>query len=155
KGVLYFGIIVTKDGPKVLEYNARFGDPETQVVIPRLKTDIVDIFNAVIDERLDEIKIEWDDRAAVCVIMASGGYPQKYATGFEISGIDMAELDSDTTVFHAGTKCENRSFFTAGGRVLGVTSMGNSLDEAIKKAYTGVEKISFKDMHFRKDIGIK
>ncbi len=155
KGVLYFGIIVTKDGPKVLEYNARFGDPETQVVIPRLKTDIVDIFNAVIDERLDEINIEWDDKAAVCVIMASGGYPQKYATGFEISGIDKAELDTDTTVFHAGTKCEKGSYFTAGGRVLGVTSMGRSLDEAIKKAYAGVEKISFKDMHFRKDIGIK
>ena len=155
KGVLYFGLILTSDGPKVLEYNARFGDPETQVVLPRLKTDIVEIFNAVIDEELDSIKIEWEDNAAVCVIMASGGYPGKYATGYEITGIQDAESDGDIVVFHAGTKKENGAYFTAGGRVLGVTATAGSLDEAIKKAYQGVGRISFKDMHFRKDIGLK
>ncbi|MEG6614374.1 phosphoribosylamine--glycine ligase [Pseudoclostridium thermosuccinogenes] len=155
KGVLYFGLILTSDGPKVLEYNARFGDPETQVVLPRLKTDIVEIFNAVIDEKLDSIKIEWEDNAAVCVIMASGGYPGKYATGYEITGIQDAESDGDIVVFHAGTKKENGAYFTAGGRVLGVTATAGSLDEAIKKAYQGVGRISFKDMHFRKDIGLK
>ncbi|AUS97552.1 phosphoribosylamine--glycine ligase [Clostridium thermosuccinogenes] len=155
KGVLYFGLILTSDGPKVLEYNARFGDPETQVVLPRLKTDIVEIFNAVIDEELDSIKIEWEDNAAVCVIMASGGYPGKYATGYEITGIQNAESDGDIVVFHAGTKKENGAYFTAGGRVLGVTATAGSLDEAIKKAYQGVGRISFKDMHFRKDIGLK
>lgn len=155
KGVLYFGLILTDDGPKVLEYNARFGDPETQVVLPRLKTDLVEIFNAVIDERLEEIKVEWDDRAAVCVIMASGGYPQKYRTGYEIKGIEEAEKQQDIIVFHAGTRYEDGKYYTAGGRVLGVTAIGDSLDGAIKKAYEGVEKISFTDAHYRRDIGIK
>lgn len=155
KGVLYFGLIITGDGPKVLEYNARFGDPETQVIMPRLKTDILEIFNAVIDEKLDSINIEWDDNACVCVIMASGGYPQKYETGFEITGIDDAERDSDTVVFHAGTKKENGKYYTQGGRVLGVTSLGSNLGTAIEKAYTGVSKISFRNMHYRKDIGVK
>lgn len=155
KGVLYFGLMITADGPKVLEYNARFGDPETQVVIPRLKTDLVDIFNAVIDEKLDEINIEWEDNAAVCVIMASGGYPKEYKTGYEITGLDEAQKDENIVVFHAGTKYEEGKFLTAGGRVLGVTAVEANLDLAIKKAYEGVAKISFKDMHFRKDIGIK
>lgn len=155
KGVLYFGLILTEDGPKVLEYNARFGDPETQVVLPRLQTDILEIFNAVIDERLDEIEIEWDDNACVCVIMASGGYPEKYKTGYEITGIDEAERDINTVVFHAGTKRENGKYYTAGGRVLGVTSLESNLESAIKKAYEGVSKISFEGMHYRKDIGKK
>lgn len=155
KGVIYFGLMLTKDGPKVLEYNARFGDPEAQVVLPRLKSDLVEIFNAVIDERLDTVRIDWDDRAAVCVIMASGGYPQKYQTGYLISGIQEAEKDPDVIVFHAGSRYENGEFFTAGGRVLGVTALGDTLDDAINKAYKGVEKIRFKDMHFRKDIGKK
>ncbi len=155
KGILYFGIMVTAEGPKVLEYNARFGDPETQVVIPRLKTDLVEIFNAIIDEKLDEIDIEWYDNAAVCVILASGGYPQKYQTGYEITGLDEAQKDENTVIFHAGTKCENGKYLTAGGRVLGVTAVESNLDLAIKKAYEGVAKVSFKDMHFRKDIGIK
>jgi phosphoribosylamine--glycine ligase len=155
KGVLYFGIMVTAEGPKVLEYNARFGDPETQVVIPRLKTDLIEIFNAIIDERLDEVNIEWEDNAAVCVIMASGGYPQKYQTGYEISGLDEAQKDVNTIIFHAGTKYENGKYYTAGGRVLGVTAVEKNLDLAIKKAYEGVAKVNFKDMHFRKDIGIK
>jgi len=155
KGVIYFGLILTKDGPKVLEYNARFGDPEAQVVLPRLKTDLVEIFNAVIDERLETVKMDWDDRAAVCVIMASGGYPQEYRTGYLISGIREAEKDPDVIVFHAGTRFENGEFYTAGGRVLGVTALGDTLDDAIEKAYNGVEKIRFKDMYYRKDIGRK
>jgi len=155
KGVLYFGLIITKDGPKVLEYNARFGDPETQVVIPRLKNDIVEIFNAVIDERLDEIEVEWDDNAAVCVVMASGGYPLKYRTGYEIEGIDDAETDEKVIVFHAGTKLENGKFLTNGGRVLGVTALDDTLDSAIERAYNAVAKIRFENMHFRKDIGRK
>ena len=155
KGILYFGIMVTAEGPKVLEYNARFGDPETQVVIPRLKTDLLEIFNAIIDEKLDEVDIEWEDNAAVCVIMASGGYPKEYKTGYEITGLDEAQKDANTVVFHAGTKCEDGKYLTAGGRVLGVTAVESNLDLAIKKAYEGVAKISFKDMHFRKDIGIK
>ncbi len=155
KGILYFGIMVTAEGPKVLEYNARFGDPETQVVIPRLKTDLLEIFNAIIDEKLDEVDIEWEDNAAVCVILASGGYPKEYKTGYEITGIDEAQKDANTVVFHAGTKCEDGKYLTAGGRVLGVTAVESNLDLAIKKAYEGVAKISFKDKHFRKDIGIK
>lgn len=155
KGVLYFGLILTEDGPKVLEYNARFGDPETQVVLPRLQTDILEIFNSVIDERLDEIETEWDNNACVCVIMASGGYPEKYNTGYEITGIEEAERDINTVVFHAGTKRENGKYYTAGGRVLGVTSLESNLEAAIKKAYEGVSKISFEGMHYRKDIGKK
>lgn len=155
KGILYFGIMVTAEGPKVLEYNARFGDPETQVVIPRLKTDLLEIFNAIIDEKLDEVDIEWEDNAAVCVILASGGYPKEYKTGYEITGLDEAQKDANTVVFHAGTKCEDGKYLTAGGRVLGVTAVESNLDLAIKKAYEGVAKISFKDKHFRKDIGIK
>lgn len=155
KGVLYFGLMITKDGPKVLEYNARFGDPETQVVLPRLKTDIIEVFNAVIDERLDDVDVEWEDNAAACVIMASGGYPGKYQSGYEIYGLEDAERDPDVWVFHAGTRCENGKYYTTGGRVLGVTAVDSTLDEAIKRAYKAVEKISFKDMHFRKDIGKK
>ena len=155
KGVLYFGLIITPDGPKVLEYNARFGDPETQVVLPRLKNDLVDIFDAVIDEKLASLQIEWDNNAAVCVIMASGGYPEKYATGFEITGIEAAEKECGVTVFHAGTKLSGGSFLTSGGRVLGVTAVASTLEAARTKAYEGVGKISFKDAHYRKDIGIK
>ncbi len=155
KGVLYFGLIMTKNGVKVIEYNARFGDPETQVVLPRLKTDLLEIFMAVADERLGEITVEWEDNAAVCVVMASGGYPKKYATGYAIDGLDAAESDPDLTVFHAGTKLENGKFLTAGGRVLGVTAVASDLETAISKAYEGVSKISFEGAHYRKDIGRK
>jgi phosphoribosylamine--glycine ligase len=155
KGVLYFGLMMTQNGVKVIEYNARFGDPETQVVLPRLKTDLVEIMEAVIDERLDEINIEWDDNAAVCVVMASGGYPVKYTSGYEINGIEDAEKADNIKVFHAGTKKSDGKFLTAGGRVIGVTAVSNDLDSAIADAYKAVEKISFKDAHFRKDIGIK
>ena len=155
KGVIYFGLMLTEDGPKVLEYNARFGDPETQVVLPRLKTDLLDIFEAIIDERLDSINIEWDDNAAVCVVAASGGYPGKYQTGIEIKGIDAAQENGQTIVFHAGTSIKDGTFFTAGGRVLGVTAVAQSMQLAIDKAYQGIEKISFDGMHYRKDIGRK
>ncbi|NLH96506.1 MAG: phosphoribosylamine--glycine ligase [Clostridiaceae bacterium] len=155
KGVLYFGLILTADGPKVLEYNARFGDPETQVVLPHLKTDIIDIFEAIIDERLADVNIEWDNRSAVCVILASGGYPGKYRTGLEITGIEEAEKDPSVTVFHAGTKLEAGKYYTAGGRVLGVTAVADTIDDARAKAYDAVGKINFEGMHYRKDIGIK
>jgi phosphoribosylamine--glycine ligase len=155
KGVLYFGLILTKEGPKVIEYNSRFGDPETQVVLPRLETDLLKIFNATIDEKLDTLEIKWADNAAVCVVMASGGYPVKYKKGYPISGLQDALSDSDITVFHAGTKSEDGRILTNGGRVLGVTAVGENLDAAIEKSYAAVEKISFKDAHYRKDIGIK
>lgn len=155
KGVLYFGIILTEDGPKVLEYNARFGDPETQVVIPRLKNDIIEIFDAVIDERLTDININWDDNAAVCVVLASGGYPQKYQTGYVIDGVEDAEFDKNVIVFHAGTRIGNNKFITSGGRVLGVTAIGENMSIAINRAYNAVEKINFDKKHYRKDIGKK
>jgi len=153
KGCLYFGLMLTQNGPKVIEYNARFGDPETQVVIPRLKSDLVEIMEAVIDEKLADINIEWDDGAAACVVAASGGYPLKYDTGIEIMGLGAAENMNDVTVYHAGTKLIDGKLYTCGGRVLGVTATGEDLETALKKAYAAVEKISFDGMHYRKDIG--
>ena len=155
KGILYFGLIITAEGPKVLEYNARFGDPETQVVLPRLKTDLIEIFEAVIDEKLGSVKIEWEDNATVCVILASGGYPEKYGTGFEITGIPEAEKDASVMVFHAGTKLVEGKYLTSGGRVLGVTAVEASLEKAREKAYKAAREISFNGMQYRKDIGIK
>ncbi len=155
KGVLYFGLMMTADGVKVIEYNARFGDPETQVVLPRLKTDLLEIFEAIVDERLADLTIEWDDGAAVCVVLASGGYPKKYQTGYPIEGLAAVEQEPGMMVFHAGTKLDGGKLVTAGGRVLGVTAVGGDLDDAIKRAYDGVGKVSFQDMHYRKDIGIK
>ena len=146
---------MTKNGVKVIEYNARFGDPETQVVLPRLKTDLLEIFLAVAEERLGDLAIEWADNAAVCVVMASGGYPKAYKKGLPISGLEAAEKDPAITVFHAGTKREGDTFLTAGGRVLGVTAVGDNLDAAIGKAYEGVKKITFQDVHYRTDIGQK
>lgn len=155
KGVLYFGLMATKDGVKVIEYNCRFGDPETQVILPRLESDLYEIFDAIIDERLEEIDIKWRDGGAVCVVAASGGYPVKYETGFEITGISDAELLGDIIVFHAGTKMQDGKTVTSGGRVLGVTAVADSLDKAIAKAYEGIKKIHFDKMHYRNDIGIK
>lgn len=155
KGVIYFGLIITSEGVKVIEYNARLGDPEAQVVIPRMENDIMDVFDAVIDEKLNKIEIKWSNNAAVCVIMASGGYPKEYATGYEINGLSDAASTENVVIFHAGTRYENGRHYTAGGRVLGVTALEPTLDKAIKKAYEGVSKISFKDMHYRKDIGVK
>lgn len=154
KGVLYFGLMKTQNGVKVIEYNCRFGDPETQVVLPRLKTDLYDIFDAIIDERLDEIEIEWNDNAAVCVVLASGGYPTEYKTGYEIDGLCQAE-SLGALLFHAGTKSDGDKILTSGGRVLGVTAIGDNLDDAIEKAYRYLKPINFKDMHYRTDIGIK
>ena len=155
KGVLYFGLIMTSDGVKVIEYNARFGDPETQVVLPRLKTDLLEIFLAITEERLSDITIEWYDNAAVCVVMASGGYPKSYAKGYEIFGMDEAEKDEDIVVYHAGTALKDGKIVTSGGRVIGVTAVAPDLESAIKKSYEGVKKISFKDAHYRTDIGRK
>lgn len=153
KGVLYFGLMLTPDGPKVIEYNARFGDPETQAVLCRLDTDLFEIFNAVIDGRLDEIDIHWKDEAACCVVMASGGYPKAYEKGKRIEGLDQVQ---NSIVFHAGTARDAADHLvTNGGRVLGVTATAPTLDEAIEKAYEDVHRISFEGAHYRTDIGIK
>lgn len=155
QGVLYFGLMLTSDGPKVIEYNARFGDPETQAVLPRLKSDLLEIMEAVIDRKLDQLNVEWDDGAACCVVLASGGYPGKYETGHIIEGIHAAEALPNVTVYHAGTKQYAGGVCTAGGRVLGVTARAGTLDDAIKRAYEGAERISFPKLHKRTDIGIK
>ncbi|MDE6550520.1 MAG: phosphoribosylamine--glycine ligase [Clostridia bacterium] len=152
KGVLYFGLMITQDGPKVLEYNARFGDPETQVVLPRLKSDLYDIFQAIIDGRLADVEVEWDDNACVCVILASGGYPGSYKKGIPIH-ID--NLPEDITLYHAGTALKGGKLVTSGGRVIGVTACGKDVAEARLKAYGAIDKISFDGMFFRRDIGIK
>ena len=153
KGVIFFGLMSTKNGVKVIEYNARFGDPETQVVLPRLKTDIIDIFEAVCDGTLNNVNVEWEDNACVCVVEASGGYPKKYQTGYEISGLEKTE--DNIFVYHAGTKKEDGKYYTSGGRVLGITSKSKDLDTAISDAYNAVKSIGFTDVHYRKDIGIK
>jgi len=155
KGVLYAGLILTKQGPKVLEFNARFGDPETQVILPRLKTDLIDIFNAVIEGTLHKINIEWKDNAAVCVVMASGGYPGKYQKGKVISGLERLEKMKDIIVFHAGTKFQDDKIITSGGRVLGITAWDENISKAKERAYKGVKEIYFEDMYYRKDIASK
>ncbi|MCU0640534.1 MAG: phosphoribosylamine--glycine ligase [Candidatus Margulisbacteria bacterium] len=155
KGVIYAGIMVTKKGPLVLEFNARLGDPETQPIMMRLKSDIVPILQAIIDEKLDDRLIEWDERAAVCVVLAAGGYPGNYAKGDEIKGLERTDQLEGVMVFHAGTKDEGRKIVTNGGRVLGVTALGGSIKYAIDKAYQAVELIKFKGMHYRRDIGKK
>lgn len=152
KGVLYFGLMLTPKGPRVIEYNARFGDPETQAVLSRLDSDLFDIFNAVIDERLDEMEINWKPDAACCVVMASGGYPKAYEKGKVITGLDAVE---HSFVFHAGTALRDGEIVTNGGRVLGVTATAPTLDEAIGLAYSDVKKISFEKAHYRTDIGVK
>lgn len=152
KGCLYFGLMITPKGPKVIEYNCRFGDPETQVVLPRLKTDIVDIFEAIDNETLSDLDVEWSDDACACVIMASGGYPKSYTKGIEITGLSNGQLDG-VTVYHAGTKLQDNKLVTSGGRVLGVTALGDTLENALKKSYDAVEKIHFEGAHYRSDIG--
>jgi len=153
KGCLYFGLMITKDGPKVIEYNCRFGDPETQVVLPRLKTDLLDVINAVIDEKLDELDVQWDNGACACVILASGGYPGSYEKGKVISGLDADGQVDGATVYHAGTSGENGTYATNGGRVLGITANGADLDAAIDAAYAAAAKIDFEGKQFRTDIG--
>ena len=153
KGVLYFGLIITEEGPKVLEYNVRFGDPEAEAVLLRLESDLVEIMNAVIEERLEKQKIEWKEEQAVCVIMASGGYPGHYETGYEIKGLDKAAEISGVEVFHAGTGKASGKVVTAGGRVLAVSALGKDYEEARQKAYEAVRQIEFEKAHYRSDIG--
>ena len=155
KGCLYFGLILTEQGPKVIEYNCRFGDPETQVVLPLLKTDLFTIMRAVRDEHLSELDIQWLTGAAACVVLASGGYPKKYETGFPIEGLDEDGGHPGVIVYHAGTKKQDGKFLTAGGRVLGVTGLGDNLPQALEKAYDAVKEITFEKVHYRTDIGKK
>jgi len=154
KGVLYAGLMITPDGPKVLEFNARFGDPETQAILPRLQTDLVDILRAIVDNRLSEVTVEWNNEACVGVVMASAGYPGSYNTGFPITGLD--KLDKETIVFHAGTKLgENSQIYTDGGRVLTVTATGKTMAEARGKVYQNLPRIHFDGCHYRKDIAAR
>ena len=155
KGVLYAGLMLTVNGPMVLEFNVRFGDPEAQVLLPRMENDLVEVILAACESRMNEIRLEWDKRACVCVVMSSGGYPGKYEVGKEISGLETAAKQKDTVVFHAGTKKEGEKFLTAGGRVLGVTSLGEGIEAAIEKVYAATEKIKFDRCFFRRDIGLK
>ena len=153
KGIIFFGLMLTADGPKVLEYNARFGDPETQVVLPRMKSDIVEVFDACIDGTLDKVDLEFEDNAAVCVVLASEGYPLTYQKGFEITGLDEFAKHDGYYCFHAGTKFDGDKIVTNGGRVLGVTAKGKDLKEARANAYTATEWVSFKNKYKRNDIG--
>ena len=152
RGVLYGGLMITREGPKALEFNARFGDPECQVTLPRLKTDLVDVILAVIDGKLGQINVEWSEDACVGVVMASGGYPGSYETGLPITGLD--KLDKDVTIFHAGTRVgsETGPVLTSGGRVLTVMAMGKTLAEAREKVYGNIPRIHFEGCHYRKDI---
>ena len=156
KGCLYFGLMLTPDGPRVIEYNSRFGDPEAQVVLPRLETDLAEIITAVAQERLGELEIKWSEKASACVILASGGYPGSYPKGLEIAGLDekgQIAAMPEVTVYHAGTKRENGEFYTNGGRVLGLTALGDTLEEALETAYRAVDMVNFEGVMFRKDIG--
>ena len=152
-GVLFCGLMLTEDGPKVLEYNARFGDPETQVVLPRMKNDIIDVFEACIDGKLDEIELDFEEQAAVCVVLASDGYPEHYEKGFVIDGLETFKDKDGYYVFHAGTKASDKGVLTNGGRVLGVTAKGSDLVEARANAYKATEWISFENKYMRNDIG--
>ncbi len=155
RGVLYAGIMVTKDGPKVLEYNVRFGDPETQAVLPRLKTDLVDLCLASSQGKLGLTNLEWDERPCVCVVMSSRGYPGAYESGKVIKGLPEADRQKDVVVFHAGTKKQGEDIVSCGGRVLGVVGFGEDIAKAIQNAYNGAEKISFDGCFFRRDIAAK
>lgn len=154
-GVLYCGLMITDKGPMVLEFNVRFGDPETQAVLPRMKSDLVEIVEACIDGKLRDKRIEWDERAAVCVVLASGGYPGSYEVGKRIYGIEDASAMEDVIVFHAGTSRKDGEIVTSGGRVLGVVGIGDDIPSAIGRSYEAVERISFEGMHYRKDIGFR
>ncbi len=153
RGLLFPGLMLTKDGPKVLEFNCRFGDPETQVLLPRLKTDLVDLLEATITEQLDTVTAEWDSRSAVCIVMASGGYPGNYESGKAIVGLEQVGQMDSVLVFHAGTRPQGEQIITSGGRVLGVTAVGDTLLAAKRRAYDAVSKIEFDGSYFRRDIG--
>jgi phosphoribosylamine--glycine ligase len=153
KGILYAGLMMTERGPKVMEFNCRFGDPETQVILPLLKSDLAEIFLSIVDGELSLQDVEWNDLYAVCVVLASAGYPEKYEGDREIFGLSKARLMEDMLVFHAGTKRERDRIFTNGGRVLGVTTTDKGMEKAIQKAYLAIDKIKFDGMQYRKDIG--
>jgi len=152
RGVLYAGLMIGEQGPKTIEFNCRFGDPETQVVLPRLKTDLADIFMATVEGRLADIEIEWSDEAAVCVVLASGGYPGPYEKGKPITGLEQVD---ESVVFHAGTAAQDGQIVTSGGRLLGVTALGKELTEARAKAYADIGKIQYEGKHYRTDIALK
>jgi len=154
RGLLYPGLMITSDGPRVLEFNCRFGDPETQALLPRLKSDLLPLLEATIDGKIDRCAIEWDTRAAVTIVLASGGYPGKYESGKSISGLDEAAELKDVQIFHAGTKRERSDVKTAGGRVLGVTALGSTLESARERAYEAVSRIDFEGCRYRRDIAL-
>lgn len=153
KGVIFFGLMLTKDGPKVLEYNARFGDPEAQVVLPRMKNDLIEVIEACIDGTLDEIDLQFEDNAAVCVVLASQGYPVQYQKGFPISGLEEFDKQDEYYCFHAGTAFKDGQIVTNGGRVLGVTAKGQDLKEARANAYAATDWVKFENKYMRHDIG--
>ncbi len=153
KGLLYTGIMITKDGPKVIEYNSRFGDPESQVVLPLMESDLLDLMLASISGNLDSISVKWYNKCAVCVVAASGGYPADYTKGCQISGLESAADDQNIIIFHAGTRYNNGYIETSGGRVLGITAIASSYSNAIDSAYTAIKKIRFKHIQYRTDIG--
>jgi phosphoribosylamine--glycine ligase len=153
RGLLFPGLMLTKDGPRVLEFNCRFGDPETQVLMPRLKTDLVDLLVATITEQLATVTVQWDTRSAVCIVMASGGYPGHYEVGKTIAGLEHLDRKDDVIVFHAGTRMDENRILTSGGRVLGVTAVGDTLSAAKERAYDALDKIEFDGSYFRRDIG--
>ena len=155
KGVIYFGLMITPKGPKVIEYNCRFGDPETQVVLPLLEGDLLEIFEACRAERLSDVSFRFSNKSAACVMLASGGYPVKYESGKEIAGLDEKGQSDKAVIYHSGTKLADGKFYTAGGRVLGVSATGKNLMQALGRAYEAAETISFEAMHYRKDIGKK
>ncbi len=156
QGILYAGLMIVDNKPYVLEFNCRFGDPETQVILPRLETDLVDVFMGIANGKLNRIDIKWRADASLCVILASQGYPGKYKKGFPIEGLEFLKNLKDVTIFHAGTKFDDKGkIVTNGGRVLGVTALGKDLNEARQKAYAAIEFIKFEGMHYRKDIGLK
>lgn len=152
-GVIFFGLMLTEDGPKVLEYNARFGDPEAQVVLPRMKNDMIDVMEACVDGKLDTIDLQFEDNAAVCVVLASDGYPTSYKKGYEIKGLKAFDNRQDYYCFHAGTALADGKVVTAGGRVLGITAKGSDLKQARKKAYEATEWVQFENKYMRHDIG--
>jgi phosphoribosylamine--glycine ligase len=153
-GLLFPGLMMTAEGPRVLEFNCRFGDPETQAILPRLKSDLLDLLEATIDGRLPEVTPEWDERVAVTVVMTSGGYPGKYETGTPISGLEAAAKLGDVQIFHAGTRHKNGEIVTAGGRVLAVTALADKVENARRRAYEAVSQIHFEGAHYRRDIAL-
>ncbi len=155
KGALYAGVMLTDSGPKVLEFNCRFGDPETQAILPRLKNDLLDLIDASIDDEVDLLSLEWDVRPCVSVVVASGGYPGEYKTGFEIDGLEGLQRSKDVYVFHAGTRKAGDKILTSGGRVLSVTALGTDIKDAIDRCYNAVNLIEFEGIHFRRDIGYR